>query len=75
MLAYFFNINKEAFSKFTREVLAIEIQTDFTIEREKKNIDLLFSDKNNVIVIENKINSSIKGTNERYDIYSNQVES
>lgn len=75
MLAYFFNINREAFSRFAREVLSIEIETDFTIEREKRNIDLLVSDKNNAVVIENKIKSSINGINERHDIYSNQVQS
>lgn len=75
MFAYFFNINRDAFSKFTQEVLSVDIQTDFIIEREKKNIDLLISDKNNAVVIENKIKSSINGINERHDIYSNQVQS
>lgn len=69
-------INRDAFSKFTQEVLSVDIQTDFIIEREKKNIDLLISDKNNAVVIENKIKSSINGINEkRHDIYSNQVQS
>lgn len=75
MFAYFFNINRDAFSKFTQEVLSVDIQTDFIIEREKKNIDLLISDKKNAVVIENKIKSSINGINERHDIYSNQVQS
>lgn len=35
MLAYFFNINRDAFSRFARKVLSVNIQTDFTIEREK----------------------------------------
>ncbi len=75
MFAYFFDINRAAFSRFAQEVLSVDIQTDFTIEREKKNIDLLISDKNNAVVIENKIKSSINGINERHDIYSNQVQS
>ena len=75
MLAYFFNINREVFSRFAHDVLSIEIQTDFTIEREKKNIDLLISDKNNAIIIENKIKSSINGTDDRHDIYSEQIQS
>lgn len=75
MLAYFFNINREAFSKFAHEVLSIKIQTDFNIEREKRNIDLLISDKNNAIVIENKIKSSINGIDDRHDIYSDKVQS
>lgn len=75
MFAYFFDINREAFSRFAREVLHIEVQTDFTIEREKRNIDLLISDKNNAVVIENKIKSSINGIDDRHDIYSDQVQS
>ncbi len=75
MLSYFFNINREAFSRFAHEVLSIDIHTDFIIEREKKNIDLLISDEKNVVVIENKIKSSINGISERHDIYSDQVQS
>ena len=75
MLAYFFNMNREAFSRFAREVLSLEMQTDFTIEREKRNIDLLITDKNNVIAIENKIKSNINGINDRHNIYSDQVQS
>lgn len=75
LFAHFFNINREAFSKFSDEVLSFKIQTDFTIEREKRNIDLLISDKKKVIVIENKIKSSINGINASHDIYSNQVQS
>lgn len=75
MFAYFFDINRDAFSRFAQKVLSVDMQTDFTIEREKKNIDLLISDKNNAVVIENKIKSSINGINERHDIYSNQVQS
>lgn len=75
MLSYFFNINREAFSRFAHEVLAIDIQADFIIEREKKNIDLLISDEKNAVVIENKIKSSINGISDRHDIYSDQVQS
>ena len=75
MFAYFFDINRDAFSRFAHEVLSIDIRTDFIIEREKKNIDLLISDEKNVVVIENKIKSSINGISERHDIYSDQVQS
>ena len=75
MFAHFFNINREAFFRFASDVLHIEIHTDFTIEREKRNIDLLISDKNNAVVIENKIKSSINGIDDRHDIYSDQVQS
>lgn len=75
MFAYFFDINRDAFSRFAKKVLSVDIQTDFTIEREKNNIDLLISDKNNAVVIENKIKSNINGINERHDINSDQVQS
>jgi len=75
MLAHFFAINKEAFSRFASNVLHIEIDKDFTIEREKRNIDLLITDKNNAVVIENKIKSNINGIGDRHDIYSDQVQS
>jgi hypothetical protein len=75
MFAYFFNINREAFSRFANDILNIQMHTDFTIEREKKNIDLLISDTNNAVVIENKIKSSINGLDDRHDIYSDQVQS
>lgn len=75
MFAHFFIINREAFSRFASDVLHIEMQTDFTIEREKKNIDLIIFDKNNVVVIENKIKSNINGIDDRHDIYSDLVQS
>ena len=75
MFAHFFNINREVFFRFASDVLHIEIHTDFTIEREKRNIDLFISDKNNAVVIENKIKSSINGIDDRHDIYSDQVQS
>ena len=75
MFAYFFEINREAFSRFAKEILHIELLTDFTIEREKKHIDLLISDKNNAIVIENKIKSTVNGIDNRHDIYSDLVQS
>ena len=73
MLAYFFNYNKEVFTQFSREILQVNIKAEFIIEREKNNIDLLISDQNNVIVIENKIKSGINGI--RHDIYSEEYQS
>lgn len=75
MLAYFFNLNKKVFSRFCKEVLSVNINNEYIIEREKKNIDLLISDDNNVIVVENKIKSSINGISERHNIYSDRVQS
>lgn len=75
MFSHFFGINPEAFVSFANEILHIDMNNDFSIEREKKNIDLLISDENNVIVIENKIKSSINGVESRHDIYSELVQS
>ena len=75
MFAYFFDHNREAFSRFAREVLHVDIQPDFVIKREKRNIDLLISDANHVVAIENKIKSNINGVDERHDINSDLVQS
>lgn len=75
MFAYYFNQNREAFSRFAREVLHVDIQPDFVIKREKRNIDLLISDEKHVVAIENKIKSSINGVDERHDINSDLVQS
>lgn len=75
MFAYFFDHNREAFSRFAREVLHVDIQPDFVIKREKRNIDLLISDEKHVVAIENKIKSSINGVDERHDINSDLVQS
>lgn len=75
MFAYYFDHNREAFSRFAREVLHVDIQPDFVIKREKRNIDLLISDKKHVVAIENKIKSSINGVDERHDINSDLVQS
>lgn len=45
LFAYFFNINREAFFKFSREVLSIEIQTDFTLREKRKILTCLFLTK------------------------------
>lgn len=75
MFAHFFYRSRKAFSLFSNQVLHVQMKTDFTIEREKRNIDLLISDEDNVVVIENKIKSSINGIDDRHDIYSSQVQS
>ena len=75
MFAYYFDQNREAFSRFAREVLHVDIQPDFVIKREKRNIDLLISDEKHVVAIENKIKSSINGVDERHDINSDLVQS
>lgn len=61
ILAFFFRYNPNVFRDFANKVLKIDMENDFTIEREWEHIDLLITDKNNVIVIENKIKSAING--------------
>lgn len=61
MLAFFFRRNRKVFCDFAKEVLKIDMESNFTIEREWEHIDLLITDENNVIVIENKIKSAING--------------
>lgn len=81
LFAYFFELDKKAFSKFTDEVLkpkGAPLSENYNIEREKvclKNenitgyIDLFIEDENSTqaIVIENKIKSGINGIHERED--------
>jgi|GEM_PF-224514 len=75
LLAYFFSSNREVFVKFSKDVLGVSIKPNFSIEREKHHIDMLICDDRNVIVIENKIKSSISGSDERHNIYSDLVQS
>lgn len=76
LFKYIFDSNPNAFIKFVKEVLEIkDFSNDFMVLREKANIDLLILDKNNAIVIENKIKSSINGICERHDIGSELIQS
>jgi len=76
MFKHFFSADKNIFKKFAKDVLEIKnFDTEYTIEREYKNIDLLINDKNNVITIENKIKSGINGCkhNINSEIISDQL--
>lgn len=73
MFQYFLSKDKELFKKFMSEILKVETQGDYSIDREVENIDLLIKDENNIIVIENKIKSGINGI--RHDIYSDKIQS
>lgn len=76
LFKYIFDSNPNAFSKFAKDVLNIDdFSSDFITLREKVDIDLLILDKNNAIVIENKIKSSINGICERHDIGSELIQS
>lgn len=61
LFAYLFDKYRDAFCKFWKETLGIDLSRNFTIRREYKHIDLLVQDENNYIVIENKIRSGING--------------
>ncbi len=61
----------ELFVKFAAEILGVKISKNITVAREEGHIDLLITDENNVIVIENKIKSGING--EKYDIHGNII--
>ena len=65
--------NPELCSKFANEILKLNLSQKFEIKREEAHIDLLIDDKdnNNIVVIENKIKSSINGL--KYDIYGEEV--
>ena len=60
LFSYIFNAKKDVFRDFAKDVLKIkDFKMDYTIVREKKNIDLLIENKDTVIIIENKIKSDI----------------
>lgn len=67
LLAYIFESNKDVFCDFVKEKWGIKLEKNFTLLREKNNIDMLIFDNNNVIVIENKIKSGINGIKKKND--------
>lgn len=69
MFQFFFSHNnyRHLFKNFIFEITKnkINLEDDFVIGREINNIDLLVTDSKNVVVIENKVKSSINGL--KYD--------
>ena len=63
LLSYFFEYNRSSFRKFSMDVLSIlDMSTAFEIYRETKyRTDIWIESENDIIVIENKINSGING--------------
>ena len=59
MLQFFFCADKTVFHNFAKKILNVEISNNYTVEREKDDIDLLITDENNVIVIENKLQAKL----------------
>ena len=64
---YFFSKYPDLLVRFASDVLKLELSLPITIEREKDNIDIWIEDKNNIIVIENKIKSGINGVSPRHN--------
>ena len=68
MFAYIFESNPTGFQKFARKCLGIpKWGKTFEIKREYKNIDILLSDGQKVLIIENKIKSGLNGKVEDKD--------
>lgn len=62
LFSYIFNNKKDVFRDFVDEVLDIgDFKINYTIAREKDNIDLLIENEDSIIIIENKIKSKING--------------
>ncbi len=61
LFANVFTSYSNEFKEFCEKVLKTEIKDSYSVKREYENIDILIYDEENVIVIENKIHSSING--------------
>ena len=61
LIAYLLSSDEELSRNFFTDVLKLEPSGELSVRREVKNIDLLLSDDNNIVVIENKIKSAING--------------
>lgn len=72
LFKHIFESDYELFKKFAKDILGIDdISDNYKVEREEGHIDLLITDKNNVIVIENKIKSGINSI--KYDIHGDII--
>ena len=68
MFAYIFGSNPMGFQKFAHKCLGISNwKKNFEIKREYENIDILLSDGQKVLIIENKIKSCLNGKVEDKD--------
>lgn len=61
LIAYLLSSDEELSKNFFSYVLGLKPRGKLSVRREVKNIDLLLSDDNNIVVIENKIKSAING--------------
>ncbi len=69
LFQYFFEYSHAGFQKFAKDVLGIpDMDQEFTILREEKNIDIWIEGAQNIVVIENKIKSGINGVKNESEI-------
>ena len=62
LFSYIFEQERGVFKDFAKEVLGIDdFKTNYTIFRERANIDLMIENEDTAIIIENKIKSKING--------------
>lgn len=61
LIAYLLSSDEELSRNFFTVVLGLTPSGKLSVRREVKNIDLLLTDDNNIVVIENKIKSAING--------------
>ncbi len=64
---YFFSKYPDILVSFANVVLDLNLSLPITIEREKENIDIWIEDKDNIVVVENKIKSGINGVSPRHN--------
>lgn len=72
MFHYFLTQDRNLFQKFMKDVLGLTPAGNYSIQRETAHIDLLIQDEENIVVVENKIKSSING--KKYDIYGKEIQ-
>ncbi|MBR0419997.1 MAG: hypothetical protein IJI66_12610 [Erysipelotrichaceae bacterium] len=75
-ISYYLDNDPKLFCSFAEEVLGVSMNTSPIIRREYFNIDIWLEDKDNVVVIENKLKSGINGVDsDRHDIKSDSIQS
>ena len=67
LFRFFFSNYHDLFIGFAKDVLKVDIGEKYEIKREFHNIDLWIEDRDDVIVIENKVKSGINGVSPRHD--------
>lgn len=71
MMCFFFRKYPNLLKSFAKDVLSIQLNDDFSLIRENKNVDIWIEDDNNIIIIENKIKSGINGVSQKHNFCEN----